>query len=145
MRKALFLILAMLIPTLCLAQDVVFQAGELTWDMTPEEMAIMVAEGGVFPMYCTNAPGVTTDPANKVGETAAPNDRWPITLGEGDWYCATSASIPSTSYESGLSNEWYGRVVSLTPGNLRLVPVALMLGDPLYLLGEAALASACLD
>ncbi|MCP4201795.1 MAG: hypothetical protein GY769_07675 [bacterium] len=156
-------LLAILLITLSPAygQDIVVRVSSLTWEYTAEQMTALLAEAAgagetaEFRMYCGQTPGVVPDElTNMVGQIAAPPGSvqclgdeapclWPIVLGMGDWHCVATAWAPTI--ESGPSNEWYGRVISLTPGGLRLMSLERMLEDPLYMLGEAALASAMLD
>ncbi len=144
-------ILAMVLaPSLCMAQgETVFVSyRSMIWE---HDSAQWAAIGGVYHMYCqADDPGVYPDPTKRVGTIAAPDVVWNINLptetpnappNEGNWHCIVTAVNPNDGFESLPSNELELTVIEITPGNLRLASVSAMLEDPLWYLGEAALAS----
>ena len=145
-----WMLIFLLAPTLALAQDVVFQASELTWTYTAAQMAVLQADNGEFVMYCDDEENITIDPSIEVGRITPPSVVWMIDLqvppGDQERLVWCRVTAKTAAFESAPSNEWAGQIVTLTPGNLRLVSITAMLEDPLYLLGLAALDSAvCLD
>ncbi len=130
------IVLMLMVSTLAAAQgDVIFQSRQLTWDHDAVELVEQ------FNMYCQiDTPGVIIGAGTLVGSIPAPGMEWTLNLGLGNWFCVVTAAVPTTSFESPPSNEWEGTVVSMTPGNLRLVPVASLRSDPLWLMEQIALA-----
>lgn len=149
MRRFLFLVFLMsFVPGFCMAQDIVFRPTELEWDYSADAMAILQANSGEFRMYCQSTAGVVVDPAQLVGQIAPPAQRWllswPTMPESGDIYCVATAVWTisgEAESESPPSNEWWGRIVNMTPGDLRrAVGMVEMLDDPLWMLREAGKA-----
>lgn len=138
MKKVVMMTVMMIVMTATLTQaqgDVIFQSRQLTWDHDAVELVEQ------FNMYCQiDTSGVIIGAGTLVGSIPAPDVVWTLNLGLGNWFCVVTAAVPTTSFESGPSNEWEGTVVSMTPGNLRLVPVASLRSDPLWLMEQIALA-----